>query len=173
MKEHALFLRDPADLRDGMNRADFVVRQHDRNQNGLIRDGVPHVVRIDPAGFIDGQIRDLDTFFLQRLRRIDHRAVFGRRGDDVITFLLIHLDHAFQRQVIGLGSSAREHDLLGVGVNEIGNVFARLVHALFGFPTEGMVPARGIAELFGEIREHRIHHARVAGRGRMVVHING
>jgi hypothetical protein len=56
---------------------DFVVGQHDGNQDSLVRDRVPYIVGVDHAVFIDLQIGDrCQAFGFERLGRIEHGAVF-------------------------------------------------------------------------------------------------
>ena len=47
-----------------------------------------------------------------------------------------------------------------------------LIHRLLGLPAERMIAAGGVAELFGEIRQHFLEHARIHRRGGVVVHVN-
>src|SRR5882762_5202972 len=48
----------------------------------------------------------------------------------------------------------------------------REVSGLFAGPAEGMVPAGGIAEFLGEVRQHRFDHAGVNRGSRVIVHVN-
>ena len=58
MKEDALFFGDLADLLNGIDRADLVVRQHDGDQDRLVRDSIPHVLWVHHALLVDRQIGD-------------------------------------------------------------------------------------------------------------------
>src|SRR6185503_11227466 len=62
---------------------------------------------------------------------------------------------------------------LAAGTHERADLVARLLHRLLGRPAEGMRAAGGIAEHLGEVRQHRLDHARVDRRGGMVVHVDG
>ena len=56
VKEDALFLGDLADLFDGVDRADFIVRQHDGDEDRLVGNGFPHILGIHHSEFIDREI---------------------------------------------------------------------------------------------------------------------
>ena len=47
-----------------------------------------------------------------------------------------------------------------------------LLDGLLGLPAEGVVAAGGVAELLGEVRQHRLDHARVAPRRGVVVQVD-
>ena len=128
--------------------------------------------RLIRPSFGHRQIRDPVAVLLEALARVDHRLVLGDRRDDVIPLLPIHLGDAFNRQVVGLGRAAREDNFLRVRADEIRHLLARLVHRFFGFPAEGMVAARRVAEMSREIRDHDLHDARIDRRGRVIVHVD-
>ncbi len=56
MKEDTSRFGDFADLRDRINRPDFVIRQHDRDQDCFVGDGVLHVLWVHHAVFIHRQV---------------------------------------------------------------------------------------------------------------------
>src|SRR5579862_2097617 len=99
--------------------------------------------------------------------------MLGDATDDVVALIFVKIDDALDCQVVGLGSAAGENNFLGLGSDQRGDLFARATDGLFRLPTETMVTAGGVAELLGEIREHRIEHARIDARGRMIVHVYG
>ena len=172
--EHdSFFFRDLADLGNRMKRADLVVGPHDRDEHGLVGDRVAHRVRIDHPVLVDRQIghcRLAGT--LERAATVEHGLVLGDATDDVVALIFVKLDDALDCQVVGLGGAAGENNFLGLGADQRGDLVARATDGLFRFPSEAMVAAGGVAELLGEIREHRIEHTRIDARGRMIVHIN-
>ncbi len=172
VEQHALLFRDRANRRERLDDADLVVGGHDRDEDGLGGDGVSQLVEVDEAVLLHRQIGDPVAVLLEPLARVDHRLVLGDRGDDVIALLPVHLGDALDREVVGLGRAAREHDLLGVGADEIRDLLARLVDGLLGRPSERMVPAGGVAEMLGEVGQHRVHDTRIHGRRRVIVEIN-
>ena len=115
---------------------------------GLVGDRVPQLVEVDQAELVDGEIGDRrQALPLERLAGVEDGLVLGRRGDDVVALLLVELDDALDRQVVGLGGAAGEDDLLGLGADHLGDLLARLVDQRLGFPAEGVVAAAGVAEL--------------------------
>ncbi len=77
--------------------------------------------------------------------------MLGRERDDVIALRGVHFGDAFDREIIGFGRAAREDDLLRIGANGTRNRFARMIDRFLRLPAEGMVPARRVAEIFGEV----------------------
>jgi hypothetical protein len=45
--------------------------------------------------------------------------------------------------------------------------------ACFGFPAELVIAAGGVAEVLGEVGQHRVENARVHPRGGVIIEING
>ncbi len=174
MKDDALFLGDLADLGNRMNRADLVVGPHDRDEHGLVGDRAAHRVGIDHPVLVDRQIGDRRLARpLERAATVEHRLMLGDASDDVVALVLVKLDDALDCKVVGLGGAAGENNFLGLGADQRRDLIARAIDGLFRFPSEAVVAAGGIAELLGEIRQHRIEHARIDARGRVIVHVNG
>ena len=73
--------------------------------------------------------------------------MLGDCGDDVVALVLVELDDALEGQVVGLGGAAGEDDLLGLGVDEAGNLVARMIDGGFRVPAELVIAAGGVAEL--------------------------
>ena len=172
VKQHALLFRDRPNRRERLDDADLVVGGHDRDEDGLVGDRVSQLVEIDEAVLLHRQIGDAVAVLLEPLARVDHGFVLGHRRDDVIALLPVHLGDALDREVVGLGRAAREHDLFRVGADEIRDLLARRVDGLLGGPAERMVPAGGVAEMLREERQHRVHDTRIDGRRRVIVEIN-
>ena len=84
---------------------------------------------------------------LERLAGVEDRLVLGGRGDDVVALLLVELDDALDREVVGLGRAAGEDDLLRLGADQARDLLARVVDGLLGLPAERVVAAGGVAEL--------------------------
>ena len=100
-----------------------------------------------------GQVGDLEALTLEPLADVQAGALLDDRGHDVIALLAVHLRHALEGQVDGLGPARGEDDLLRVaGADQRGDLLTRLVHAGLRLPAEGVVAARRVAELLGEVR---------------------
>ena len=67
MHQDAAFFRDPADLADILDHADFVVGVHHADQDGLVRDRRAEFFEIDQAVALDRQISHADARFFQTL----------------------------------------------------------------------------------------------------------
>ena len=172
VKDDPAFLGDAPDLADRMNRPDLVVGVHDRDQHGLVGDRVAHRVGIDHPVLVHRQVghgRLARPF--QRAATVEHRLVLGDAGDDVVALVLVELDNPLDRLVVGLGRAAGENYLLGLRIDQRGDLVARLVDRFLGFPAEAMVAAGGVAELLREVRQHRLQHPRIDRRRRVIVHV--
>lgn len=122
---------------------------------------------------LDKHQRARIAVFFEALAGVEYRLVFKHSGDDVVALLVVHLRHALDRQVVGLGGAGGEDDLLGAGgINQVGHLLARLADGLFRRPAKGMVAAGRVAEGGRKIRNHRLDHARVHRGGRVIVHVN-
>lgn len=111
VKEHARLARDPADLSDRLDRADLVVRVHDRHEDGIGPEGAPHVVGVDQAAGIHRHMGDLAAVLLQIFHGLQHRVVLDGGSDQMATFLLVGIGGAQYRPVVGFSAPAREVDL--------------------------------------------------------------
>ena len=107
------------------------------------------------------------------LAGIDDRLVLGDGRDDVVPLLAIHPGHALDGKVVGFGGAAREDNFLGVGANQLGDLLTGFLDRFFRLPSERMVTAGGVAEMLGEVRDHRFEYARIDWRGRVIVHVDG
>ena len=54
--------------------------------------------------------------------------------DQVAAFVFVELRRAFDREVDRLGRARCPHNLFGVAIDEIGDLFARLFHRRLGLP---------------------------------------
>ncbi len=142
------------------------------DEDRLVGDRGAQIVEADQAVLLHRQIGDPVAVLLEALARVDHRLVLGDARDDVIALLAVHLGDALDREVVRLGRAAGEDDFLGVRADQIGHLLARLVDRLFGLPAERMVAARRVAEVLGEVRQHRLDHARIDRRRGVIVHVD-
>ena len=99
--------------------------------------------------------------------------MLDRAGDDVRAFagLLLRQRHALDRQVIGLGATAGEDDLLAVRAERRRHDLTSIVQRVQRCPAQA-VDARRIAELLRKIWQHRGQNVRVYRRGSRMVQIN-
>src|SRR6266851_2070894 len=171
-EEDAVLLGKFADFRDRVNYANFVVGVHDGDQNRCGLNGRLQLLNVYAPVALDRQIGDFEAVLFEVLAGVQHGLVLDGLGDDVVALFAEHLRDALDHQVIGFGSAAGEDDFLGRGVDQRSNLLTRRFHGLFAGPAEGVVAAGGVAELLGEVRQHRFDDARIDRRGRMIVHVN-
>ena len=173
VEQHTVLSTDLADFAPGLQYADFVVRRHDGHQDRLVINGAFQLFEIDQAIFLHGQVSDAIAIFLKTFAGIEHGFMFGYGRDDVIALLSIHLGDTFDGEVVALGGARGENDFLGSRANQFGNLLARILNGFLSCPSKWMVPAGGVAELFHEVGQHGLEHARIHGGGGMVVHVDG
>src|SRR3989441_8828744 len=86
------------------------------------------------------------------LFRSEPRPLLDRRRHDVVALLAVHLGDALEREVDRLRAARREHDFLGVArADEARDPRTRRIRGALGLPPEGMVAARGMTELLGDV----------------------
>ena len=107
-----------------------------------------------------GQVGDAEALLLELLAGVEDGLVLGDLGDDVVAALAVHLGDALDGEVVALGGAGGEDDLLGGGADELGDLLAGDLDRLLRLPAELVVAAGGVAELAGEVRHHRLQHAR-------------
>jgi hypothetical protein len=146
MEDDAALLAERADFRHGLNRADFVVGHHDGDEDGIGTHRRGDATDLNQPVGVHRNIRDLEAFAFEPGRRIEHRLVLDRGGDDVAAAGSVGACHAFQRQVVRFGRAGGEDDLRRIGADQCGHLPARLLHACFGVPAEGVLAAGGVAE---------------------------
>jgi hypothetical protein len=177
VEEDALLVAEFADGLDGLDHADFVVGVHDGDEDGLVGafgdNGALEVFDVDEAVGEDWQVGDAVAGLLETLAGVEGCLVLGDLGDDVVAALFVHLGSALDGEVGGLGGAGGEDDFLGGRADEAGDLLARFLDTLLGFPAEGVIARRGVAEDAGEVGHHGFEHAGIERRGRVVVHVDG
>src|SRR6185436_6757756 len=146
---------------------------HDRREDGVRADGGLELFDVDKPVRLDLEIGRLEALALELAEGVEHGLVLGLLRDQVLALGAVEMRRTFYGQVVALGGAGGPDDLFRVGVDERRDVLARFLGALLGFPAEGVRAARGVAEDLGEVRDHLLRHARVDGRGRGIVEIDG
>jgi hypothetical protein len=181
MEDDALLLAHPADVLDGLERADLVIRRHDRHEDRFVGDRSADLLGVHLPVLVHRQIRDLEALAFQPLARVDDRLVFRQLGNDVITLLAVHGGDALDREVVALGGAGGEDDLAGVlvaalaldaGADQPGDLGPGLVDRLLCLPAERVAAAGGVAEVLGKVRQHRLDHPRIGAGGGVVVQVD-
>ena len=164
-------MRDPHDVRHGLDDARLVVREHHRHHGRRLVDLGLQKVEIDEAVRARAHRRHREALFGQGARRVHHRVVLDRGIDDAPPRRTGDGGRAAHRHVVGLGAAGREDDLGRIGPDEASHVRARLVERRPGLLAEPVQAGR-VAEALAQHRQHRLQHARVQGRGRVVVEVD-
>ena len=173
MEQRAGGADDGADLGERLQHANLVVGRHDRHEDGLVGDGRAQLVEPDEPVRVDAEPRDPPPVALELLERIEHRLVLGRHRDDVIAAVAAGVRRALDRQVVRFGGAAREHDLAGRRADERRDLGAGTNDRLVRMPAVRVLAARRIAEVFGEVRQHRLEHARVDRCRGVIIEVDG
>ncbi len=98
--------------------------------------------------------------------------MLGCDRNHVIAAVAAGVRRALDRQVVRLGRAAGEDDFAGGCADERGDLASGAANGLVSLPPIRVLPARGIAELLGEVRQHRLEHARIDRCRGVVVEID-
>src|SRR5450830_67673 len=110
MKNNALGTAEFADLGDGLNHADFIVDQHDRNQNGVGAHRRSDLLNCDQTVVLRLQIGGVETLTLQFTHGIQHSLVLGLDRDDVLALGLVELRSPLDGQVVAFSRAGSPDD---------------------------------------------------------------
>jgi len=136
MEDDALVSANLANLGDRLDHADFVVNEHDRNQNRVrAQRGLEHF-EIKQTVFLNIEIRDFESLALQFAAGVQNGFVLGLDGDEMLALARVEVRRAFQREIVRFGRAGGPHDFLGIGIHKTRHFLPRLFHCCFGFPAE-------------------------------------
>ena len=142
-----------------MDRADFIVRQHDGDEDCLIRNRVSNLFGLHPAVFFYRQGGHGDAPFLEGFARVQDGPMLGHASDDVVALVFVHLHHAAQCQVIGFRGAAGKDEFFRIAVDELRDLRSRGFDGFLRLPPELMIAAGCIAKFLDEIWQHRLQDA--------------
>ena len=157
---------------NGLNRADFVVRQHDADQRGVVTQRGLQLLRPDQPVLVHVQIGDLKAVLLQPRHGVQHRVVLEGGGDEV----LFAPGRALTRQlpdgpVVRLRAAGGEVNLPRLRAQAPGHALPGLLQRRAGALPQ-LVEAGGVAVVLPQRREHRRQSRLADAGGGRVVHIN-
>ena len=172
VEAHAALAAHRADRGDRLERADLVVRVHHRDERGVRVDRLADRVHGDDAVRIDADDPQPHRLVpLQIACGVDHRVVLDGRRHQTVTLAATRLQHAAQREVVGLGPPAGEDDLRRVRTDRGGDLLAR--------PVDGRsrraplrVDARGVPGDVSQGARHRLGDGGVDRGGGGVVEVH-
>ena len=172
VERDAAVAADRADRGERLQRADLVVRVHDRDERGAVVD------RRRDGGRSDATVwRDLDhgqphVCVLGKVARgVEDRVMLDRRRHEAIALAATRLQRAAQREVVRLGAAAGEDDLARRRADRRRDLLARGVDEGVRGLALG-VDARRIAGHVAVDARHRLGHLGVDGRRRGVIQVH-
>ena len=171
VEEYAAFVAECANLRDGFERADFVVRRHHTDQHGIRAQGVLHLLGSHEAVRIHREIRHLPTLRFQPLAGMQDGVMLNLRGDDVLALLLMRKRRALERPVVALRSARGEIDFLRAAPQCRRDLPPCALDRFFRIPPRRMNGGR-VAVHLHIIRKHCLHHGLRNGGRRRIIQIN-
>ena len=172
MEQDTFFPADRADLRNGQDGADLVVGVHGGDQAGVGADGVRYLLGGDGADGAHRQQLDLKAFLFQLFQGVENGVVLKGGGDDVL-FPLAETQPRGGEQglVVGLAAAGGEGDLIGGGVQTLGDGLPRALQRLGGLLSHA-VEAGGVAVDALHIGEHGVDGRLAHFRGGCVIGID-
>ncbi len=173
VKQDPSLAAQPSDLRDRLNGPDLVVRRHHRNEDGVGTQGPGDLVRGDDAVRSDADDGDLESLALDRPRRLEHGRMLDRGRHQVTAARARHARRAPHGEVVRLRRPGGEHDVSRLGANQPRELGTRLFDRRMGLLSEGVLTARRVAELLGQVRQHRGHHRGVQRGRRVMIEVDG
>ena len=172
VEQDACRMADCADLRDGLDGADFVVGKHDRNQTRIFADGVFDLLRGDKTVFMHVQQRHFEALFFQLRKRMQHRVMlkFGR-NDVLFSFFRAEQRCRADCLVVCLAAAGGEGDFSGLRADARCDGGSCRLQALFCLLADG-VQARRVSEMLRHIRKHRFQRGAAHFGRRGIVCVN-
>ena len=169
VEQRAALLRDRADRGERLQHADLVVRGHDRDEDRAIgviaarsssrsmkpSESTPSTRDVEPSRSSRGQESSTDLCSVATVTMWSPRSRSALGTAPLIARLFDSL-----APLVNTISD-------GAGADERRDLRARRVDRLLRFPAVGVLPACGIAELLGEVRQHRLEHPRIDRRRRV------
>jgi hypothetical protein len=171
VKKPATLVHNVRDLPKRLDRADLVVREHNRDKDRIGPNRSTDRVRINATIAIHGDQRDLKSrVALEVFARVQDGVMLDRGRHDVAPTLPRGKADALQRKVIALAPAAREHDLCRATTKNFRASVTGTVHRPTGVASES-VGARRIAVTRREKGKHRFEDRGVNRRRGRVIEI--
>ena len=135
VEDDAFFTAQSANGGDVLDDANFVVDEHDADQNGVWANRSFENVHVDQAVGLNIEVTHFKTLALEFTHRVQNRFVLGFDGDEVLAFGLVEMRRAFDSEVVRLSRARGPHDFTGVRADQSADVCAGFFYRFFGFPT--------------------------------------
>jgi hypothetical protein len=154
VEDDALLAADLAHLGDRLDDADLVVHEHHRHEMVSGRMRRLELLEVDQAVLLRVEVGHLEALALELAHGVEHRLVLGLHGDEVLALALVEVRRALDGEVVRFGGAGGPDDFLGVGIDQRGDLFARLLDRLLGLPAVGMRARGRVAEMLGQPGNH-------------------
>ena len=170
MHDDATRARRAREFADRVQRADFVIGEHDRDEHRIGAQRGNERIDIEPARRVDAEHGRLESVVAQRLDGREHRAMFGRYRDDVraATRAACGARRPRDRQTGRLRTAAREDDFARPRPERTRERAARAVERRARRAPLGVQRTRVVAAR-AQVRRHRGDRLGAHGRRRRVV----
>src|SRR5207237_6754649 len=119
--------RNLSDFRDRLDRSYLRVRVHARDQDRIVANRPPDILRIDQSVSGYRQPCYFIPLLLEVLARVENRVMLDLRGDDVAALRLLRLGDAANGKVIRLRSAADENDFGGLRIDQFRDMLASII----------------------------------------------
>src|SRR5450755_1476465 len=83
----------------------------------------------------------------------------------------LHFKDTFDGEVNGLRGAGSKNNFSGISIDKGSKLLAGNFYRFGCLPAKYMSLAGCISKLLTEIRHHRLHHPRIAGRSGVIVHV--
>lgn len=154
--------------------AGLIVHVHHGNEKGVRSQRGGDLAGRNRAAGIGLQEGDGKSEFAEKFERFQNRLVFDGGGDDVAASGFLGVSaQAEDCEVVALGGSAGEDDVLALGFDHGGNLVARALHRLLGAVAVFMRAAAGVPEFLAHINEKFPLNLRVNRGGGVAIQIDG
>ena len=178
VKHGVTLVRDGRQFRDRLNRANLVVRVHDRHEDGVIRlaggwfEGLPQTVGRDNPCLVYRQERGAPPPSNKRPERVQDGFVLDSGRDEMTSpGWFQRFGHPPNRKIVTLGSAAREDHLGRLAANQSGDGRAGIVQNPLGLLAKMMDARRVSKEVEGHMC-HRLDDVWSDRGGRVVVKVD-
>ena len=172
VEDDAFFTAQRADGRNVLDDANFVIHEHDADQDSVFANRRFENVHVDQTVGLHVEVSHLKALALEFTHGVQHRFVLGFDGDEVLASGLVEMRRAFDGEVVGLGRAGGPNDFAGVSSDQGGDVSTGFFYRFFCFPTPCMATRGRIAKVLAQPGNHGVDHAGVDRIGRCVVEVN-
>ena len=134
MEENLVLTADLTNLLDGLHYTDLIVHMDHGADESVWSNRALKKIQIDQTILANWKIRDLKSIILQTPARIKNALMVDLSRDDMALLVTVEGGETLERQVVRLGCTAREDDLLSRCADEVGHVLTGLFASLLRFP---------------------------------------